>query len=325
MSRKELDAQLPVSGVVEGSAISLGSGDVGVSFPVMAYLSLDAKNAQVLTCDAFEVPLHMSAESVMLKFKLANQPIHQSVHDKRYEVYNHLTLMSKSECGTKVKSADALQPSWPDIRGCVQNVNTSFGFQKPIIKKPYSFTLPSFLRFCMKDHAILWKTHALLKNDIKEKYRPAIHQMIKHFKLEKTETCVVDSYLILMMTGGKYPYSFDEELASKKRKADEMKDKAVEEDLMIIAEEEPEFPYECEGIFSVTALAFVLQSSLIVLYDMCFDLFLLVLAVSNEESIYHNSEIQRLIRKVSIVQEKLQDRSCFSTEEIVFVGQQVDT
>jgi len=144
--------------------------------------------------------------------------------------------------------------------------------------------------------------------------------MIKPFKLEKIETSLVDSYLILMMTGGKYPYSFDEEIESKKCKANEMNDKAKEEYLTIIAEVDSDFPYESESIFSATALAFTFQSSLIVLYDMCFDLFLLVQAVSNEESVYHNSEIQRLLRKVSIVQEKLQDPHASALKRLILLA-----
>lgn len=165
MSTEELDAQLPSFAVVEGpgSAMSLSAGDVGVSFPVMAYLSLDAKNAKVLTCDAFAMPLQISAESVMLKFKLEDDPIHQSLQEKRYEVYNNLTIKSRSKCGSKVHSVDALQQSWPDIRGCIQNVNVAFGFQKPIIKKPYSFTLPSFLQFAWRITAFYGNSMACSK------------------------------------------------------------------------------------------------------------------------------------------------------------------
>jgi len=325
MSKEELAAQMPVSGIVEGSAISLGSGDVGVSFPSIGYLSLDAKNAKVLTGDAFPIPLHSARECMMLKFKLENFPEHQPVHAKRYEVYNNLTIITQTDCGSKYQSADVLQPSWPDIRGCVKNVNVAFGFQKPIVKKQYSFTLASFLRFCMKDHCILFKGLGSLQSDIKQKYAQEIQQMNKFFKLQKKEMSLLDSYLILMMTGGKYPYSFQEEIDSKKRKADEMKGEAAKEDVTIVQDDVEEFPYESESVFSVTALAFTLQSNLVVLYDMCFDLFLLILAVSTEKALYNNSEIQSLLHKVSIVQEKLHDRSGFSTEEIQVVGQHVHT
>jgi len=325
MSTDDFAAQMPVSGVVEGSAVSLGSGDVGVSFPVIGYLSLDAKNAKVLTGDAFPIPLHAARECIMSKFKLENIPEHQPVHAKRYEVYNNLTMITETECGSKNQIADVLKPSWPDIRGCVKNMNVAFGFQKPIVKKQYSFTLASFLRFCMKDHGILLKGPEPLQSDIKKGYAQEIQQMKRLFKLQKQEMSLLDSYLILMMTGGKYTDSFQEENDSKKRKADEMKGEAAQENIMIVQDDVEDFPYESESVFSVTALAFTLQSNLIVLYDMCFDLFLLILAVSTEQAVYNNSEIQHLLLKVSIVQEKLHERSGFSTEEVQVLGQQVNT
>ena len=274
------DFQLDAPQVAEGSAVSLGGREISMSFPILAVLQT---TLQAPT--RFRVPLHSTKDTVVFKIRYGGPNTHDSL-------YNHAYLCFPLVKKTQHDHAAGALP-WPEILTvvdpglkCHRNVLSIDNMHE----KSYELLLPSFLAIFLADHNTFAKQCESLATDIRKYCLP-----IRAWNSVPDAFSANEKYLLVMMMGTDNALqALQHHMLQLKRKSEcTMGDCKVYFDDM--------------GEFAVSAysISFTLRSSMMGIYDMCYDVFLNLLAVATKKSGWQNSDIKKDCAKIMRVQAKL--------------------
>lgn len=296
------DYQLDAPQVAEGSAVMLGGSEISMSFPIIAVLQTELQAPT-----HFRVPLHSTKDTVVFKIRYGGPNTHDSL-------YNHAYLCFPLVKKTQHDNAAAGALQWPEILTvvepllkCHRNVLSIDNMHQ----KSYELLLPNFLAIFLPDHNTFAKHSESLSTDIRKHCLP-----IKDWNSAPDTISANEKYLLIMMMGTDNALqALQHHMLQQQRKSECGKD-----DCKVF--------YDDMGDLAVSAYAvsFTLRSSLMGIYDMCYDVFLNLLAVATKRSGWQNSVIEQDCAKIKLVQAKLIEESDdmqHSDYDVCVLGQRV--
>jgi len=308
------DYQLDAPQVSEGSAVMLGGSEISMSFPIMAVLQTEHQ-----TPTQFRVPLHSTKDTVVFKIRYGGPNTHDSL-------YNHAYLCFPLVKKTQHDNAAGALP-WPEILTvvepllkCHRNVLSIDNMRE----KSYELLLPNFLAIFLPDHNSFAKHSESLPTDIRKHCLP-----IKAWNSVPDTISANEKYLLIMMMGSDNALqALQHHMLQQKRKSECKHHMLPQKRKSECAQDDSKVFYDDMGDLAVCAYAvsFTLRSSLMGIYDMCYDVFLNLLAVATKKSGWQNSVIKQDCAKIMLVQAKLIEESDdmqHSDDDVCVLGQRV--
>jgi len=315
VSHADIQAQFEPPNVAEGSAFSLGEGEIAVSFPMIAMFHTSAGTALTLKASAYAVPLYsLYSMQEMVLLRISCEPIgtHKSFANREYLCFP-LRVRSKMRAdNTKlIEGARHAVVTWPEILFRLNNKETPFKFMQPRRDNVLCFgiILPNFLAIFMDEFNVYAAQSENIDTEISRRYTT------KKEWNEIQTIPVKEKYLLIMLMG-----SHD---------ALRMLLRPSKLEMKLRRQKIPQKKYENIGtsITSAFAIAFTLSCHMKFLYDIAYDFCLNLLAVAAGNSGWHNSDIQRDCAKMMRLQDLLAPNavSTFSADDSLVLGQQVTT
>ena len=313
VSHADIEAQFEAQNVAEGSAFSLGEGEIAVNFSMIAMFHTSAGTALTLKASAYAVPLYsLYAMQEMVLLRISCEPIgtHKSFANREYLCFP-LRVRSKMRANNAklIEGARHAVVTWPEVLFRLNNKETAFKFMQPQSDNVLCFgiILPNFLAIFLDEFNVYAAQSENIDIDISRRY--TMNQ-----EWNEIQTIPVkEKYLLIMLMGS--------------RNALRMLLRPSKLEKKLKRQNIPQTKYQNFGtsITSAFAIAFTLSCHMKFLYDIAYDFCLNVLAVAAGNSGWHNSDIQRDCAKMMRLQNLLAPNtvSTFSADDSLVLGQQV--
>jgi len=311
MSQASYDAQFEPQNVGEGSAISVGDGEIAVAFPMTAMLHSASGTALTLKESSYPVSLSMMHESVMLRICCDAVGTHKKWNQRSFLCFPPRIRSKVRELNTiEIAGTSHSVVVWPEMLFRINSRDMGFKFQRPRGGKVlcYNMMLPSFLCIFLEEHNVYAKEADALENDIISKY--IAQEEWKTIQNIATK----EKYLLVMMLGTQDAL----EMLLHARSGKEKKEAGEKQSVSVTRKRkhgatvpvdpiDPVVEYAEMGhsITSAHAVSFTLSCCFRPIYDNCYDVCLSLLAVVTGFSGWHNNDICSNIAKLVRFQELL--------------------
>jgi len=296
--------------VGEGSVISIGDGEISMSFPAIVMLHTASGDARNLKGSAYALPLQISKEHVRLRICYDAVGKHKSMYLRSFMCYP-LRVCSKSRHSNTVLTNgvhNAVQ--WPEVLFKIENQFTANFLHTRRINHSlaYGIVFPNFLAIFMPENDIFIDRIPGLDVEIANRYCNE-----KDWDKIQSISCN-EKYFLAMVLGAQQALHMllpPVENTPRKRKHNEV--------VKIVYEETG------DAITSSCTICFSYHASMKALYNPCYDVILNLLIVATNSSGWQNSEIQNDIAKLKRIQDLLSHKptSAHNVEDINLLGQEV--
>jgi len=298
--------------VGEGSVVSLGNGEIGMSFGMLVTMQTKCDKHPFTGQNLCSILLHSELDRISLRICYDKIRTHKSFENRAFLCFPlRRSNKVKSTTNKNVVMIDD-KVVLPEIVVDSQDNVTTFKFKCQIYPRSFTYDvlLQRFIHNFMSEHDDYVKKIDNTENDIMTKYTSQeAWKNIQHISSN-------EKYILVMLLGHDNALHILQHGEQKKRGQKRKK------------KQPPIITYQKIGepITSVYSICFTLYRSMKVVYDMCYDVFLSIMAVASETSCWHNRDIKKDIAKILLVQHMIRldaDNVVDSKDDVLFLGDKV--